>query len=81
MLKISETVIHPPSDAHHAQASSSAQVVHSGYSLHRGDSEGGECRKEYLQEARRNTSSQTIKRISPFVGLRAVHGKFWGREE
>lgn len=40
-LKISETVTHVPSEAHHAHSSSSAHVVQSGYSLHRGTSEGG----------------------------------------
>lgn len=44
MLKISDTVIQAPSEAHHAQSSSSAQVVHSGYSPHLGVSARGDAK-------------------------------------
>lgn len=46
MLKISDTVIQAPSEAHHAQSSSSAQVVHSGYSPHLGVSARSGAKRE-----------------------------------
>lgn len=53
-LKISETVMQESSDAHHAQSSSSAQLVHCEYSLHLGLSTGHKTCKRCVGRVERD---------------------------